>query len=93
VAQLARETLSTGELIKRHAQLLAGWMRKSGFQDGCPITTVLLELAPKEPRGRAGRQAYAGRLAILTEKLVRDGFPAERAKRLACLCTSAIQGP
>ena len=93
VAQLARETASTGELIKRHAHLLAGWMRKSDFRDGCPITTVLLELTPKDRAvAQAGRQAYAARLAILTEKLMAEGLPAERAKRLACLCVSAIQG-
>lgn len=93
VAQLAKETRSTGELIKGHARLLAGWMRKSGFRDGCPITTVLLELAPADRAvAQAGREAYAARLDILADKLVADGFPPERAKRLAGLCVSAIQG-
>jgi TetR/AcrR family transcriptional regulator, lmrAB and yxaGH operons repressor len=93
VLQLAMKTSSTGELIREHARLLAGWMRKSGFRDGCPITTVLLELAPEDRAvAQAGREAYAARLAILTEKLIADGFPAERAKRLAGLCVSAIQG-
>jgi TetR/AcrR family transcriptional repressor of lmrAB and yxaGH operons len=93
VAQLARQTPSTGDLIKAHARLLAGWMRKSGFRDGCPITTVLLELAPTDRAvAQAGREAYTARLAILADKLVADGFPAERAERLAGLCVSAIQG-
>jgi TetR/AcrR family transcriptional regulator, lmrAB and yxaGH operons repressor len=93
VLQLAMTTPSTGELIKEHARLLAGWMRKSGFRDGCPITTVLLELAPENRAvAQAGREAYAARLAILTEKLMADGFPVEHAKRLAGLCVSAIQG-
>jgi TetR/AcrR family transcriptional regulator, lmrAB and yxaGH operons repressor len=93
VAQLARETRSTGELIKGHARLLAGWMRKSGFRDGCSITTVLLELAPADRAvTQAGREAYASLLAILTERLVTDGFPAKRAERLARLCVSALQG-
>jgi TetR/AcrR family transcriptional regulator, lmrAB and yxaGH operons repressor len=93
VAQLARETLSTGELLKGHARLLAGWMRKSGFRDGCPITTVLLELAPGDRAvAQVGREAYLARLAVLKEKLMADGFPARRAERLAGLCVSAIQG-
>ena len=93
VAQLARETPSTGALIKAHARMLAGWMRKSGFRDGCPITTVLLELAPQDRAvAQAGRQAYAARLAILIEKLAADGFSGKRAERLAGLCVSAIQG-
>jgi TetR/AcrR family transcriptional repressor of lmrAB and yxaGH operons len=93
VAKLASETPSTGELLRGHARLLAGWMRKSGFRDGCPITTVLLELAPEDRAvTQAGREAYIARLALLKEKLMADGFQAERAERLAVLCVSAIQG-
>ena len=93
VAKLAQETSSTGELLKAHARLLAGWLRKSGFRDGCPITTVLLELAPRDRTvTQAGRDAYAARLDIICAKLVADRFPPARAARLAGLCVSAIQG-
>ena len=86
IAKLARETRCTGELLKAHAGLLAGWLRKSGFRDGCPITTVLLELAPRDRTvTQAGRDAYAARLGILTAKLVADGFAPARAARLAGL--------
>lgn len=68
-------------------------MEKSGFRDGCPITTVLLELAPQEREiSKAGREAYGRRISILREKLLADGFSEKRAKRLASLCTSAMQG-
>jgi AcrR family transcriptional regulator len=90
---LASECGSTGELLRAHASLLAGWMQKSGFRNGCPITTVLLELAPRERAvTEAGRKAYAARLAILGRKLVEDGFVKARADALAVLCTSALQG-
>jgi TetR/AcrR family transcriptional repressor of lmrAB and yxaGH operons len=93
VAELAAKTASTGDLLKGHARLLSGWMRKSGFRDGCPITTVLLELAPKDRAvAQAGREAYAARLKLIAEKLIADGFTPQRAARLAGLCTSAIQG-
>jgi TetR/AcrR family transcriptional repressor of lmrAB and yxaGH operons len=90
---LAAQSNSAGELLKAHARLLSGWMRKSRFRDGCPITTVLLELAP-EHRGvaEAGRRAYAARIAVLRDKLVADGIPRPRADRIAVLCTSALQG-
>ena len=93
MAKLAGENRSTGELLRAHARLLCGWMRKSGFRDGCPITTVLLELAPKD-RGvaEAGRKAYAARLGVLREKLIADGFAPSRAERLAILCVSTLQG-
>ena len=93
LAKLAEETRSTGELLRRHARLLAGWMQTSGFRDGCPITTVLLELAPRERAvADAGRRAYAARVSMIATKLCADGFPKPRADALAILCTSALQG-
>src|SRR5579871_1064436 len=93
IETLAGECGSTGELLRSHARLLAGWMRSSGFRNGCPITTVLLELAPRERSvSEAGRKAYAARIRILTQKLVAGGFSPARADALALLCTSALQG-
>lgn len=93
VEKLASECATTGDLLRAHARLLAGWMQKSGFRNGCPITTVLLELAPRERAvTEAGRKAYAARLSILSRKLVEDGFARARADALAVLCISALQG-
>jgi len=93
VARLAAECGSTADLLRAHARLLSGWMQGSGFRNGCPITTVLLELAPRERAvSEAGRKAYAARLSILRDRLVADGFPRPRAETLAVLCTSALQG-
>jgi TetR/AcrR family transcriptional regulator, lmrAB and yxaGH operons repressor len=91
--KLASECGSAGELLRAHARLLAGWMQKSGFRNGCPITTVLLELAPHERAvTEAGRRAYAVRLSILSRRLAEDGFAKARADALAVLCTSSLQG-
>ncbi len=69
--KLAKENAPTGDLLKAHAKLLGGWLKTSGFRAGCPITTVLLELAPEDRAvTNAGRKAYADRLAVLKEKLV-----------------------
>ncbi|OGS55604.1 MAG: TetR family transcriptional regulator, partial [Erythrobacter sp. RIFCSPHIGHO2_12_FULL_63_10] len=87
---LAAKTASTGELLRGHAALLAGWMEKSGFHDGCPMTTVLLELAPdNQAVTEAGRRAFAARHDVLAAKLRADGFSAGEADRLAMLCTNA----
>ena len=68
-------------------------MQSSGFRNGCPITTVLLELAPRERAvSEAGRKAYAARIALLRDRLIADGFAKPRAETLAVLCTSALQG-
>jgi TetR/AcrR family transcriptional repressor of lmrAB and yxaGH operons len=91
--KLSVECRSIGDLLRAHARLLAGWMQGSGFRNGCPITTVLLELAPRDRAVTdAGRKAYAARVSILSRKLVEDGFAKARADALAVLCTSALQG-
>lgn len=91
--QLCKECQTTADLLKAHARLLAGWMKKSGYRAGCPITTVLLELAPQERLvAQAGRAAYGARISALRGKLEADGFTPTRAKRLAQLRTSSLQG-
>src|SRR3974390_695763 len=37
---------SPGALVRGYSRLVAGWMAKSRFSDGSPITTTLLEMAP-----------------------------------------------
>lgn len=93
MSSLAQQSASTGDLLRRHARLLAGWMRRSGFRDGCPISTVLLELAPADRAvAEAGRKAYAARVAVLRDKLIADGAAPVQADRLAVLCVAALQG-
>ena len=93
IDKLALEAHSTGELLRAHARLLSGWMKKSGFRDGCPITTVLLEMAPGSRMVvEAGRRFYSARIGVLAARLRADGFAAERAERLASVCTTALQG-
>lgn len=90
---LSREHATAGELLLGYARMLSTWLRQSEYRDGCPMTTILLELAPDaRDVARAGRDAYRARIAVLREKLERDGHTPERAERLAQLATSALQG-
>ena len=91
--ELSAKSATTSDLMRAHAALLAEWMESSDYRDGCPITTVLLELAPEEQAvTRAGRKAYNARSALLRAKLIEDGFQPPKAKGLAQLCTSCLQG-
>jgi len=91
--ELAEAADSPGDLVKAHAALLGKWMAKSNFRDGCPMTTVLLELAPQDRAiSEAGRKSYAARNAVLEDALTRTGFTPSRARDLAMLATSALQG-
>lgn len=91
--KLYQEQQSAAALVQAYCELLAGWMAKSGFRDGCPITTTLLESAPQSVEvAAAGREAFAGWSAVISRALVRDGFSDADAMRLATLSISAIEG-
>jgi TetR/AcrR family transcriptional repressor of lmrAB and yxaGH operons len=93
LADLSRRTPKSSQVVKAHARLLGDWMGKSNFRDGCPMTTVLLELAPQDRAiAEAGRKAYAARIDFLRNLLLAEGFSPARAQSLALLCTSALQG-
>src|SRR5882757_7010424 len=91
--KLEQEHRSASAMIRAYCRLLAGWMAKSGFRDGCPISTTLLESAPQSAAlAAAGREAFAGWCAVIARALVRDGFGKAEARRLSTLTVSAIEG-
>jgi TetR/AcrR family transcriptional repressor of lmrAB and yxaGH operons len=68
-------------------------MAKSGFRDGCPIATTLLESAPQSAdMATAGREAFAGWCGVIARALVRDGFGKAEARRLSTLTVASIEG-
>ncbi|MDB5432757.1 MAG: TetR family transcriptional regulator [Caulobacter sp.] len=92
-AEIDAETGNAGRLIRAYAGRLAGWVEQSGWRDGCPITTVLLETAADDDRMRAaGRAAFDGWTAVVAEALARDGAEEARALTLARLAISALEG-
>jgi TetR/AcrR family transcriptional repressor of lmrAB and yxaGH operons len=93
LTQLRDEAPSAAELIRRYVDLLAIWMKKSSWRDGCPITTTLLETAHDLPTvAAAGRSAFADWAAVLGGALEREGADPARARRLARFAISALEG-
>lgn len=91
--KLEQEHETAASMIRAYCKLLNGWMAKSGFRDGCPIATTLLESAPQSAEmAAAGREAFAGWCAVIARALIRDGFGKAEARRLATLAVSAIEG-
>ena len=91
--KLEQEHGSASAMIRAYCKLLAGWMAKSGFRDGCPIATTLLESAPQSTdMATAGREAFAGWCVVIARALVRDGFGKAEAERLSTLAVSSIEG-
>jgi TetR/AcrR family transcriptional regulator, lmrAB and yxaGH operons repressor len=91
--KLEQEHRTAAAMVQAYCRLLAGWMAKSGFRDGCPISTTLLESAPQsEGIALAGREAFAAWRAVIARALLRDGFSKTEARRLSTLVISAVEG-
>lgn len=84
---------SPADVLRRYARMVVGWLERSEFRDGSPITTILLELAPHEAAvTAAGREAFAAYSDTLDRSLVAAGVPAPTARRLALLAVCALDG-
>ena len=84
---------SAAGAIRAFADDLAGWLEGSDFSRGCPVATVALEQANGAPDLVAAiHGAFEGVIDALARQLVAEGTPAERARRLATLCLSTLEG-
>jgi TetR/AcrR family transcriptional repressor of lmrAB and yxaGH operons len=90
---LAAEVDDAGELMARYLGLMAGWMAESGFRDGSPITTTLLETVPGNEAiraaGVAAFESWAGTIARVARE---SGIAPERAATLARFAIMALEG-
>ncbi|EHP39546.1 TetR family transcriptional regulator [Cupriavidus basilensis OR16] len=93
LAQLCAEHDSPGAIVRAYGVLMAGWMAQSDYRDGCPISTILLEIAPEaEGVAAAGNAAFAAWEAVLANAFAVRGIPQARATELAGLVICGWQG-
>lgn len=93
LSELAETSATAGEFIVAYTSMLARWMAASGFQDGCPIATTLLETTPRsEAIASAGHQAFDTWRDLIGSVLVRYGHPEGTASSDANLILAAIEG-
>lgn len=90
---LMAETGDPAAALRAYGRMLVGWLDISGWRDGCPIATTLLEIAPDaDGVTAAGRAAFAGWAAIFRDALAAAGVPEARARRLGAFAIMAIEG-
>jgi TetR/AcrR family transcriptional repressor of lmrAB and yxaGH operons len=91
--QAARGAEDPGSLIRALAQIMAGRLERSGYHSGCPIATMVLELAPGDEEASAGFDTVFARWrAALITRLEPLGVAPGRAAVLADLTMSALEG-
>src|SRR5260370_5183460 len=94
VDQAARHADDPGSLVRALAQTLASPLERSGYQSGCAIATMVLELAPRDDEFSAGLdRVFAPWRAALVTRLEPLGIAPDRAAALAGLTISALEGP
>jgi len=82
-----------GESLGRLIDALAAGLESSGYEMGCPIATVTLEVAASSEAVRATADAvFTSWLEVLQERLVAAGLTAADAERRALLMLAAIEG-
>jgi TetR/AcrR family transcriptional repressor of lmrAB and yxaGH operons len=90
---LAETTQGPDAFVTAYGELLAGWMEQSGFTDGCPVATTVLETVPGSALITPVAQAsFAIWLKTLADMLAGYGWSEARAKRTATLILSAFEG-
>lgn len=93
LGDLVEASATPGEFIMAYTAMLGQWMAASGFEDGCPITTTLLETTPRsEAIAEAGRVAFDTWRDHVCAALLRHGFSQAAASDGANLILAAIQG-
>jgi TetR/AcrR family transcriptional repressor of lmrAB and yxaGH operons len=80
-------------LIRAMAQILSSRLERSGYQNGCAIATMVLELAPRDEEFSADfDNVFARWRAALITRFEPWGIAPDRAAALADLTISAIEG-
>jgi TetR/AcrR family transcriptional regulator, lmrAB and yxaGH operons repressor len=93
VDEAARHAGDPGSLVRALAQILAGRLERSGYQSGCPIATMVLELAPRDEQFSADFDSVFARWrAALVTRFQPLGIAPDRAAVLADLTISAFEG-
>jgi TetR/AcrR family transcriptional repressor of lmrAB and yxaGH operons len=93
VDEAARHADDPGSLVRALAQIVASRLERSGYQSGCPIATMVLELAPRDEEFSADfHSVFARWRAALVTRFEPLGITPDRAAVLADLTISAFEG-
>src|SRR5262245_57191350 len=93
VDEAARHADDPGSLVRALAEIFASRFERSGYESGCPIATMVLELSPRDEEFSAGFDSVFARWrAALVTRFESLGIAPSRAVILADLTMSALEG-
>jgi TetR/AcrR family transcriptional repressor of lmrAB and yxaGH operons len=93
IAHCLDSTTSIADAAAKYCAVVGRVLEDSGWADGCPVTTVALEVASDGTAvTEACVAAFTGWCGLWADALRAAGFPAKRARELATSIVSAING-
>ena len=93
IDEVVATATSPGDAIRRIAAVEARQLAGSGYERGCPVATVTLEMASRsEPIHRAAHEAFESWITALSTMLTARGVAGTEATTLARWAIAALEG-
>ena len=93
LSNLARKHRSSSGFIKGYCAQMATWMEESGFQDGSPIATTILETVPaSRDIQQEAQRALASWIDVIAGVFMRGGLTPKAAQAKAEALVAAVEG-
>lgn len=97
VVHMMQVTLDRSETpqdaVRSLAALFAGWLERSDYVEGCPVTTVTLETEPGSgPLADACAASFQNWQGSMRRYLEAHGYDADRSAKLASLIMCSLEG-
>ena len=93
ISRARRAEDSPADVILRLAEALERWLVASDYLEGCPVSTVTLEVAPTHPAITAAcREAYERWVGLVVDTLLIAGHTEEQAEALATTVVAGVEG-
>lgn len=96
IAAMVDGSVTDGNVQETVARLVRFWKRaltKTDYRAGCPVVAMAIDSRESVPdAAELVREIFARWQASLAEVLSANGFAADRARRLATLIVSAVEG-
>jgi TetR/AcrR family transcriptional regulator, lmrAB and yxaGH operons repressor len=96
IAAIVEESVAAGDIQRTVGRFVRFWKRAltdTDYRAGCPLVAVAIDSREHIPEAAdLVREIFVRWQASLSDLLVANGFPVERAGRLANLIVSSIEG-
>jgi AcrR family transcriptional regulator len=96
IAAIVDESVAAGDVQRTVGRFVRFWKRAltdTDYRAGCPLVAVAIDSREHIPAAAdLVREIFARWQASLSDLLVANGFPVERARRLAILVVASIEG-